>query len=70
MDRSGHVLIVDVIGPATEVLGYILVPVLWALGALSNDYLFAFLALTFGCPLSDPAPGSTFGRKPPVVKHT
>jgi hypothetical protein len=40
-------LIVDVIGPAIEVLGYILVPVLWALGALSNDYLFAFLALTF-----------------------
>jgi cellulose synthase/poly-beta-1,6-N-acetylglucosamine synthase-like glycosyltransferase len=43
----GHVLIVDVIGPAIEVLGYILVPVLWALGVLSNDYLFAFLALTF-----------------------
>jgi hypothetical protein len=40
-------LIVDVIGPAIEVLGYILVPVLWALSALSNDYLFAFLALTF-----------------------
>jgi hypothetical protein len=43
----GYVLIVDVIGPAIEVLGYILVLVLWALGALSNDYLFAFLALMF-----------------------
>jgi cellulose synthase/poly-beta-1,6-N-acetylglucosamine synthase-like glycosyltransferase len=43
----GHVLIVDVLGPPIEVLGYLLVPMLWFLGLLSVDYLLAFLALTF-----------------------
>jgi cellulose synthase/poly-beta-1,6-N-acetylglucosamine synthase-like glycosyltransferase len=43
----GHVLLVDVIGPPVEVLGYILIPLLWFSGQLSADYLFAFLALTF-----------------------
>ncbi len=43
----GHVLLVDVIGPPVEVLGYILIPLLWFTGQLSTDYLFAFLALTF-----------------------
>lgn len=43
----GHILLVDVIGPPIEVLGYILVPVLWLLGYLSVDYLLAYLALTF-----------------------
>jgi len=43
----GHVFLVDVIGPLVEVLGYVLVPVLWALGYLSVDYLLAYLALTF-----------------------
>ncbi|HEY8566901.1 MAG TPA: glycosyltransferase [Beijerinckiaceae bacterium] len=43
----GHVFIVDVIGPPIEVLGYILVPLLWMLGLLSVDYLLAYLALTF-----------------------
>ncbi|HEV2557895.1 MAG TPA: glycosyltransferase [Microvirga sp.] len=43
----GHVLLVDVIGPPVEVLGYILIPLLWFTGQLSADYLFAFLALTF-----------------------
>lgn len=43
----GHVFLVDVIGPLVEVLGYALVPVLWALGYLSVDYLLAYVALTF-----------------------
>lgn len=43
----GHILIVDVVGPLVEVLGYFLVPLLWALGLLSVDYLLAFLAVTF-----------------------
>lgn len=43
----GHVLIVDVLGPPIEVLGYILVPMLWLLGLLSVDFLLAYLALTF-----------------------
>lgn len=43
----GYVLLVDVIGPPIEVLGYVLVPVLWTLGYLSVDYFLAYLALTF-----------------------
>jgi cellulose synthase/poly-beta-1,6-N-acetylglucosamine synthase-like glycosyltransferase len=43
----GHILVVDVVGPLVEVLGYILVPLLWALGLLAVDYLLAFLAVTF-----------------------
>jgi cellulose synthase/poly-beta-1,6-N-acetylglucosamine synthase-like glycosyltransferase len=42
-----HVLLVDVLGPPVEVLGYVLVPLLWGLGLLSVDYLLAYLALTF-----------------------
>ena len=43
----GNILLVDVMGPAIEVLGYLLIPAFWALGALSLDYLLAFLAITF-----------------------
>lgn len=43
----GQVLVVDVLGPVVEVAGYFLVPLLWALGLLSVEYLLAFLAITF-----------------------
>jgi cellulose synthase/poly-beta-1,6-N-acetylglucosamine synthase-like glycosyltransferase len=43
----GHMLLVDVIGPPVEVLGYLLIPCLWMLGILSVDYMLAYLALTF-----------------------
>jgi cellulose synthase/poly-beta-1,6-N-acetylglucosamine synthase-like glycosyltransferase len=43
----GHILLVDVIGPIIEVLGYILMPVFWLLGILAVDYLLAFTALVF-----------------------
>jgi cellulose synthase/poly-beta-1,6-N-acetylglucosamine synthase-like glycosyltransferase len=43
----GHILVVDLLGPLVEVLGYVLVPLLWALGLLSVDYLLAFIAVTF-----------------------
>lgn len=43
----GNILLVDVLGPLVEVLGYLLVPVFWALGLLSLDYLVAFIAVTF-----------------------
>lgn len=43
----GQVLVVDVLGPVVEVAGYVLVPLLWAVGLLSIDYLLAFLAITF-----------------------
>jgi cellulose synthase/poly-beta-1,6-N-acetylglucosamine synthase-like glycosyltransferase len=43
----GNMLLVDVLGPVVEVLGYLLVPVFWALGLLDVSYLVAFIAITF-----------------------
>lgn len=43
----GQVLVVDVLGPLVEVAGYVLIPLLWAVGLLSIEYLLAFLAITF-----------------------
>ncbi|HEY9217867.1 MAG TPA: glycosyltransferase [Phenylobacterium sp.] len=43
----GYILLVDVLGPVVEVLGYLLIPAFWALGLLSTDYLLALLALSF-----------------------
>lgn len=43
----GQILVVDIVGPVVEVLGYFLVPLLWAVGLLAVDYLLAFLAITF-----------------------
>ena len=44
----GHMLIVDVVGPLIEVLGYITIPIFWLLGALSEEYLFAYMVIAFG----------------------
>jgi len=43
----GQILIVDIIGPIVEVLGYFLVPLLWSVGLLAVEYLLAFIAITF-----------------------
>lgn len=43
----GHILIVDVLGPIAEVLGYILMPLFSLLGILSWPYFLAFTALVF-----------------------
>ena len=43
----GYILLVDVIGPVVELLGYLLIPTLWATGQLSVEYLLAFLAVSF-----------------------
>ncbi|MBP6012886.1 MAG: glycosyltransferase family 2 protein [Alphaproteobacteria bacterium] len=43
----GQMLLVDVIGPIVEVLGYILIPFFYFTGQLSIDYMLAFLAVTF-----------------------
>jgi glycosyltransferase involved in cell wall biosynthesis len=42
-----HLLIVDVLGPVVEVLGYLLVATSALLGALSLEFLLAYAALTF-----------------------
>jgi cellulose synthase/poly-beta-1,6-N-acetylglucosamine synthase-like glycosyltransferase len=43
----GYILLVDVLGPVIEVLGYLLIPAFWILGALHTGYLLGFLAISF-----------------------
>lgn len=43
----GQIVIVDVLGPLIEIVGYVLVPLLWSLGLLALPWLLAFLAVTF-----------------------
>ena len=35
------------IGPVVELLGYLLIPMFWASGVLSIEYLMAFVAVSF-----------------------
>jgi cellulose synthase/poly-beta-1,6-N-acetylglucosamine synthase-like glycosyltransferase len=42
-----NMLLIDVLGPPLELLGYLLIPAFWAMGALSFDYVLALLAVTF-----------------------
>ncbi len=44
----GRVLLVDVVGPVVEVAGWLLLPLFWAVGALSLDYFMAFFAVSCG----------------------
>lgn len=43
----GHILVVDILGPIMEVLGYFLIPLFWLMGVLSIEYLLAYTALVF-----------------------
>ncbi|MDH3673678.1 MAG: glycosyltransferase family 2 protein [Gammaproteobacteria bacterium] len=43
----GNMLVVDVLGPPIELIGYMLIPALWGLGLISWPFLLAFLALAF-----------------------
>lgn len=43
----GHILVVDVLGPVMEVLGYILMPLFWLMGVLSTEHMLAYTALVF-----------------------
>ncbi|MES2664139.1 MAG: glycosyltransferase [Pseudomonadota bacterium] len=39
--------LIDVLGPITEVLGYLMIPIFWMLGALNTDFIIAYMALFF-----------------------
>ena len=43
----GHILLVDILGPIIETVGYLLVPAFWAGGLLSLEYVLAFVAVSF-----------------------
>ena len=38
---------VDVLGPLVAVIGYVLVPLCWAVGLLSHEHFLAFVAAVF-----------------------
>jgi cellulose synthase/poly-beta-1,6-N-acetylglucosamine synthase-like glycosyltransferase len=42
-----QILLVDVLGPIAEVAGYALIPLLYALGMISIEYVLAFVAVVF-----------------------
>ena len=42
-----HVVLEDVIGPPAELIGYLVIPIAWALGILDPDMALGYLALTF-----------------------
>lgn len=42
-----HILLVDVIGPPVELLGYLMIPAFWHLGVLNWEFFVAYLALIF-----------------------
>lgn len=44
----GYVVLVDVLGPILELLGYLTLPALWAAGLINFNVLAAFLALNMG----------------------
>lgn len=50
----GYILLVDVLGPVVDFLGYVLIPLFWVSGVLAVEYMLAFLAVgfTFGVAIS------------------
>jgi cellulose synthase/poly-beta-1,6-N-acetylglucosamine synthase-like glycosyltransferase len=44
----GQILLLDVVGPLVAFVGYVVVPLSWAIGLLAQTYFFAFLAAVFG----------------------
>jgi cellulose synthase/poly-beta-1,6-N-acetylglucosamine synthase-like glycosyltransferase len=42
-----HNFIVDVIGPLAEVMGYMLIPLFWVIGALNAEFMLAYIAVFF-----------------------
>lgn len=43
----GYILLVDVLGPVVELLGYVLIPMFWMSGVLAVEYMLAFVAVSF-----------------------
>jgi len=43
----GHILLLDVVTPLVEVVGYLLLPFFWLAGTINTEFFLAYLALTF-----------------------
>lgn len=44
----GYILVVDLLGPVLELVGWLLIPAFAVLGLLKGDYFWAFLAVSIG----------------------
>lgn len=40
-----HILLIDVLGPPAELIGYFLIPAFWLMGSLSGEFFMAYIAL-------------------------
>ncbi len=60
--KFGQIILMDVVGPIITVLGYVLIPLCWAAGLLSNEYFMAFLAAVFAFGVLTSALSLTFGQ--------
>ncbi|HEX9932471.1 MAG TPA: glycosyltransferase family 2 protein [Allosphingosinicella sp.] len=44
----GHILVMDIVSPLLEVIGYLTIPLFWYVGLLSYEYLIGYAAIVFG----------------------
>ena len=58
----GQIILLDVIGPILAVLGYVLIPLCWAVGLLSHEHFLAFLAAVFSFGILMSVLSLTFGQ--------
>jgi cellulose synthase/poly-beta-1,6-N-acetylglucosamine synthase-like glycosyltransferase len=58
----GQIMLLDVIGPIAAVLGYVLIPLCWAVGLLSHEHFLAFLAAVFSFGVLTSALSLTIGQ--------
>jgi hypothetical protein len=55
-------MVLDVFGPIVAVMGYVLIPLCWAVGLLSYEHFLAFIAAVFGLGILTSAVSLTFGQ--------
>ena len=58
----GQIILLDVIGPIVAVLGYVLIPLCWAVGLLSHEHFLAFITAVFGFGVLMSALSLAFGQ--------
>jgi cellulose synthase/poly-beta-1,6-N-acetylglucosamine synthase-like glycosyltransferase len=60
--KFGQIMVLDVVGPILALMGYVLIPLCWAVGLLSYEHFLAFLAAVFGLGILTSALSLTFGQ--------
>lgn len=60
--KFGQIIVLDVVGPIVAVMGYVLIPLCWAIGLLSPEHFLAFLTAVFALGILTSALSLTFGQ--------